>query len=350
MFFITLLAIFTTLVISLIGTPIARRLAIRFKLYDSPNHRTVHNGSTPKLGGLSIYFAFTAGLIIYTLFTNEARLLAGLLIGGSLVLIVGLFDDIHNLSCYRKLIGQTLAAVIAVWFGFTVEAVYLPSGVSLQLGFLAAPISVLWIVSVTNALNLLDGLDGLASGFTIVAAFFILLGAVIFKNFEIAVTALILIAAALGFLRYNFAPAKIFMGDMGSLFLGYALACISLKAFTTPEGGSHAAVLIILFLVPLADTFLSIWRRVSQGRHPFSPDKKHIHHRLLSLGFSQTAAVVIIYAATFLCGVTGLVLFVADIKIALLLLGALLLFFLFGLIQLGCFDFLSGKEYSEEPG
>jgi len=347
---ITFVSVFTALIVALVFTPIAKKIAVRLKIYAPTNHRTVHSGSTPKLGGLSIFFAFTVGLIIFTFYTKEIRILGGLLMGGSLMLIVGLFDDLYNLSCYRKMTGQTLAAIVAVAFGFVVDTIYLPSGTVLHLGVWAAPLSVFWIVALTNAINLIDGLDGLASGFAIVVAFFVFAGAIIFDNLGIAATSLILIAATLGFLRYNFAPAKIFLGDMGSLFLGFALACISLKAFTLPETGSHVAVLLVLFLVPLADTFIAILRRVREGRHPFSADKKHIHHRLLDLGLSQTGAVLIIYAATFLCGVGALVLFVADTQMALMLLAVILLFFFLAFAQLGCFDFVTRREYSKELG
>lgn len=347
---IALLPVIATLIISLLATSVAKKIAIRLNIYAPTNDRTVHNASTPKLGGLSIFFAFTVGLIILAFVTRDVKTLSGLLVGGSMMLIIGLFDDLYNLSCYRKMAGQTLAAIVAVAFGFLVDTIYLPSGAIVHLGVWAAPLSIFWIVALTNGINLLDGLDGLASGFVIVVASFVFLGAIAFHKLGIAATALILIAASLGFLRYNFAPAKIFMGDMGSLFLGYALACISLKAFTMPETGSHAAVLLVLFLVPLADTCIAILRRVSEGRHPFSADKKHIHHRLLDLGLSQTAAVLIIYAATFLCGVASLVLFVADTYIALALLAIILLFFFVAFAQLGCFDFVTRREYSKELG
>lgn len=347
---VTLLSALSALVISLLCTPAIRELAIRFNILAWPNHRTVHKNVTPKLGGLSIYLAFTVGLTIFVFFTQEENNLWGLLIGGSLVLLVGLFDDIKHLSCYNKLLGQTIAAIITVYFGFTIDTIYLPSGISLKLGYWAAPLSVFWIVMITNAVNLLDGLDGLASGFSIVIALFVLIGATIYQNVDIAATSFILIAASLGFLRYNFNPAKIFMGDMGSLFLGYALACLSLKAFTLPNTGSHIAILLVLFLIPLADTSLAILRRVSYGRHPFGADKKHIHHRLLELGLSQTSSVLVIYAATFLCGLTSLWLFVADMRTALILLSGIFLLSLFALILLGCFDFLTRKEYSKKLG
>lgn len=345
---ILLVLILTTLGISLVSTPLARKIALRFNICASPNNRTVHKKPIPKLGGLSIFLAFAIGLIAHSYLTNDYKTLAALLVGGGFVLCVGLLDDIFHLSCYRKLIGQTIAAIVAVYFGFSINSFYLPAGLSIELGYWGGALSVLWIVSITNAVNLLDGLDGLAAGFTIVVALFILFAAVIFHNFEIAAIALILVAASVGFLKYNFSPAKIFMGDMGSLFLGFVLACLSLKTFTLLDSGTHLSALLVLFLIPLADTLLAILRRMVSGQSPFTADKKHIHHRLLGLGLSQTGAVLIVYSATFICGVLSLVLYVAGIRLALIILGGILLLTMMALVQLGSFDFLTRKEYSKK--
>ena len=215
---ITLISVAAALVFSLIATPLARRIAIRYHIFASTNHRTVHEVLVPQLGGLSIFMAFAIGVSISILFDQETDTLFGLLIGGGLGLIVGFVDDVYQLSCYRKLFGQTLAASVAVFFGFSINTIYLPWGISLELGYWATPLSVLWIVSITNAVNLMDGLDGLAAGFSIVIAIFVFIAAAIFHDLEVATAALVLVGATLGFLKYNFAPAKIFMGDMGSLF------------------------------------------------------------------------------------------------------------------------------------
>ncbi|MFQ5605419.1 MAG: glycosyltransferase family 4 protein [bacterium] len=345
---ITLLSVIAAFVLSLMITPLARRLAVRYKIFASSNHRTIHQGSMPKLGGLGIFLAFLTGFLIYAGATHKIDQFAGFILGSSAVLAVGLIDDIMHLSCYRKLCGQILAAVIAVFAGFKLQVVYLPFAVVLDLGIWSAPLSVLWIVSITNAVNLLDGLDGLASGFTVITALFVLFSAVIFQNLEIAALAVILIAATLGFLKYNFNPAKIFMGDMGSLFLGFVLACLSMQAFTTTAGGTHLSPLLVLFLIPLTDTLLAVVRRVMSGRSPFTADKKHLHHRMLAAGMSQTATVLMVYSATFVCGVLSLVLYMADVQLAVIMISGILLLNLLALVQLGSFDFLSRKEYSRE--
>lgn len=344
--FATLISVSASLAISLMLTPAVIKLAARLGVVASPNHRTVHKNCTPKLGGLGIFFAFAVGLLIFASFTKNPNQVWGLLAGGGAVLLLGLCDDIHGISCYRKLAGQTIAAIIAVYFGYKVDSIFLPFGLSLKLGYWALPMSVVWIVGITNAVNLLDGLDGLAAGFSIVVSFFVLLGAVMLQNYETAAVAFILIAASLGFLKYNFAPAKIFLGDTGSLFLGFILACLSFKAFHSPATGVALSVPMALLLLPIADTALAILRRLSRGRHPFEADKEHIHHRLLELGLSQTSAVLILYSASFICGVIGMTLLVVDTERSWLILTGLWLSLMLALNLLGCFGFLSRKEYA----
>ena len=345
-----LVSIAAALIISLICTPFARKLAIRYNIVALPNHRTIHNSTTPKLGGLSIYLAFATALIILAVYNQTMSHFGGLLLGGGIVLLVGLFDDILGLSCYRKLIGQTIAAIVAVYFGFVAETVYLPSGEALSLGLWAFPLSIFWIVGITNAVNLLDGLDGLATGFTIIISLFICAGAAMSQNYELAIVSATLIAACSGFLRYNFSPAKIFLGDMGSLFLGFLLACLSLKSFVVTGSGVHALVLLGIFMIPLTDTLLAIFRRLSNGRHPFWADKQHIHHRLLESGMKQVTAVLVIYGATILWGVACLLYFATNIQIGILLYSGLALLFLVALVHLKCFDFVNNKVTYKKSG
>lgn len=338
--YLALLLALATLLLALVLTPMARELAVRFDVHDSPNHRKIHKRSTPKFGGLSVFAAFALGGMGLAWFGGETPHLWGLLAASGCVVLVGLLDDVVNLNCYHKLLGQVLAAVVAVYFGFRVDSLYWAADASVALGLWAWPLSVLWIVGLTNALNLLDGLDGLAAGFAVIAAAFILLGAGLLLNYEMVVLTLILIAAITGFLKYNLNPARIFLGDTGSLFLGFVLACLSLQAFTLPYGDCLAGVPVVLFLVPLADTGLAIFRRLSHGRHPFWADRKHIHHRLLELGVSQNTAVFAIHAAAFLCGTTATLLLFLTPGRALLLTALLVVLLFLGLLFLGCFDFL----------
>ncbi|MFQ5676135.1 MAG: MraY family glycosyltransferase [bacterium] len=304
-----------------------------------PNHRTIHASSTPKLGGLSIYLAFMIALAVYLSFGNSLHTLWGLILGGSAVLLVGLFDDVRGLSCYRKLLGQVLAALLAVYFGFSIETIGLPNGSVLHLGLWAYPVSILWIVSITNAVNLLDGLDGLATGFAIIVSSFLGMAALVTQNFTAALASFVLLGAVLGFFRYNFPYAKIFLGDMGSLFLGFVLACLSLKVFTWSGSSVNVMSLLCLFMIPFADTGISVVRRISNGRHPFWADRKHIHHRLIDSGKSPRTAVLIIFAGSFLYGITSLLFLVTTLQIALLFFIGLSLVFVIALVQLNCFDF-----------
>lgn len=343
---VTLVSVILTLLTSLLLTPLARRVAIRFQILASPNHRTVHSKLTPQLGGLSIFIAFATGLGCLALYKGEMSFPWGLMISSGLVLVVGLLDDVYHLSCYRKLIGQLLAAIVAVYFGFTIDTIYLPVGISIELGYLALPVSVLWIISVTNAVNLLDGLDGLASGFSVIVGLTVLACSIAFSNAPIGAASLMLTVATMGFLKYNLSPAKIFLGDTGSLFLGFTLACLSIKAFSLPNTGSHIIALLVLFSIPLVDTVLSILRRISGGQHPFSADKKHLHHRLLLFGFGPKRAVLIVYFATFMCGISTLLLFVANVFLSTIVLSGLFAFSVYGLYRLSCFDFLQQRHDS----
>ena len=338
---VTIPSAFIALSASFLITPIIRKIAIRFKIFASPNDRTIHRKLVPKLGGVGIFVAFISGMLVYAFLTqNFQREFWGLLAGGAVVLFIGFFDDLYDLGCYRKLIGQTLAALIAVQFGFVIRAISLPLGGTWEVAFLGQAISVFWIVLLTNAINLLDGLDGLASGLVIFIALFLSLGAAFFGHLEMTTLAIILIASILGFFRYNSPPAKIFMGDSGSLFLGFTLGCLSLTAFSSPLTGTHFQLLLALFLIPLADTTLAILRRLFQKKHIFSPDKKHIHHRLLELGFSQSAAAIILNSATIICGVVAISLMRVSFTQSILLLSGLGFIAFIFLNKLRCFDFI----------
>lgn len=334
-----LIPVISAFVISLLLTPIVRKIAIRFKVYASPNHRTVHEEHKPKLGGLAMYVAFATGLLLYSWLEGDFRPALGLLAGGSVALFVGFLDDVHGLNCYVKLSGQTLAALVAVQFGFVFDKIYFPLGFIWEPGMLAVPLTVLWIVAVINAFNLLDGLDGLAAGFAILLGIFLISGALIHQHIHTAVFTGVLIAAAGGFLKHNFHPAKIFMGDSGSLFLGFSFAVLALRGYTVPGQGVHASVLIVLFFVPLMDTVIAIIRRVSQGLHPFTADRKHVHHRFLKLGLSHRLAVFALYGIALSCGMTSLILLVVHVYGALLILLMFVTIATIGLYLLGCFNF-----------
>lgn len=345
---LALFAAILSLIISLSLTPLVRILSLKFNVLAAVNHRTVHNEKTPKLGGISIFVAFLVGTFIF--FSGEvpqSDYYLGLVLGACVVAFTGFIDDTFHLSCYSKLVAETIAASIAVYFGIHFNSLSLPFLTHMELGWLTIALSILWIISITNAINLLDGLDGLASGFSIICGIFIIIIAGITKDLTVAAIAFILVTSTLGFLRYNFYPAKIFMGDTGSLFLGFILSCLSLKVFTFEFSGTHLGAMLVAFAFPITDTTLAVIRRIASGEHPFTADKKHIHHRLMDLGLNQSTAVLTIYAATIIFSISAFILISIEIKQAILFIIAIFTIFTVALFQLGCFDFLIIKIFKE---
>jgi len=300
-----------TIFIALGLTPIFRKAATRLNIFAQQNHRTVHTGDVPKLGGASIYLSFVFGILAIwliqpTRFSGSESQLIGLLIGSGILFVLGLFDDVMELGCNLKLAVELFAAFFVVYKGWNIEAVIIPGGSEIHLGVFSYPFTMLWIVGIANAVNLVDGLDGLAGGIALVAAIITMSVAAVFGNPLAIIISVILAGALIGFLRYNISPAKIFMGDSGSLSLGMILACIAISG-SAPRPSSVAMLVPILILgIPITDTLLAIVRRVRKGIHPFHADREHIHHRLLRLGISQAGAALFIVAIS---GILGLLAF-----------------------------------------
>ncbi|RED57652.1 UDP-GlcNAc:undecaprenyl-phosphate GlcNAc-1-phosphate transferase [Cohnella lupini] len=295
--------------LALVLTPLVKKLAIRIGAIDVPNQRKVHTRIMPRLGGVAIYAAFTAGLLLIlpfvpegTLSAYDRNLISAMLVGGTLIVLLGALDDKFDLSAKLKLLVQIGAACIVV-FGFDIKInlLNIPFGSAMQpLGeWLSIPLTIFWIVGVTNAINLIDGLDGLAAGVSGIAVATILVMGIIMGNTTVILLSAVLLGGIIGFLFFNFHPAKIFMGDSGSLFLGFALAMLSMLGFKQITIVSFVTPLLIIG-VPLSDTFFAIVRRWVQKKPIFAPDKGHLHHCLQQLGFSHRKTVLIIYGiATF---------------------------------------------------
>jgi len=291
-FYLLLMAI--PFLIALIITPMVRRAALRFGVFAVPNHRSMHNGKIPKLGGAAMFLSFVgAAFLCAVLFPARAAFLqllpASLLLGVTILMILGSFDDKYDLNCNLKLSVEILASLIAVAAGWRIDTAILP-GVELDLGWLAWPLTILWIVGVTNAINMIDGLDGLAGGISLVVSAMAMAVAGLYGNHLTLLVAPLLIGSVAGFLRYNIHPAKIFMGDSGSLPLGFALACLSIQSTMTVPGKAAVIVPLLMLSLPLTDTLLAIIRRIRRGIHPFHADREHIHHRLVRLGLSHGGA------------------------------------------------------------
>ncbi|RKO65669.1 MraY family glycosyltransferase [Desulfofundulus salinus] len=299
--------------ITLAATPWVRRQAFRWGAVDRPNARKVHKGVMPRLGGLAVY----AGFVTAVLATMQpTRSLYGLLLGMTLIMLLGALDDIRGLSPRVKLAGQVAAALVLLPLGVQVYFVTNPfNGHIIDLGWLGIPITIFWVVAVTNAVNLIDGLDGLAGGVSCIAALTMaVVGWTQWQVFgaagqrEIIMLALMLAAALLGFLRYNFHPAKIFLGDSGSMLLGYTLAVMAIMGLTKSVTAVSVLVPLVILGIPLLDTFFAVLRRYHRHRPIFQPDKEHLHHQLLALGLSHRQAVLVIYGISALLGASAVVL------------------------------------------
>lgn len=285
-------------------TPAVRALAFKTGVVDVPDERRVHKAPTPLLGGVAIFAAFIIPTL-WLLIRSWNSELAGLVVGGLIVLAVGILDDIYDIRPIQKVLGQVAAAVVAYGFGIRIEWVTNPFGGMVYLGLWSFPVTVFWIVAMSNIVNLMDGLDGLASGVSAIASATMAMVAINKGQTQVALLALALSGAGFGFLKYNFNPAKIFMGDAGALFLGYGIAVISTLGALKGAATLALAIPVLSLGVPILDTGFAIVRRFSQRRPFYVADKDHVHHRLLALGFSQRQVVLLIYAVTALLGLSA---------------------------------------------
>jgi UDP-GlcNAc:undecaprenyl-phosphate/decaprenyl-phosphate GlcNAc-1-phosphate transferase len=321
MIFFTLIICF---MISILITPLVKKLAYKIRATDRPNNRKVHQTLMPRLGGLAIYIAFLAGFILLQPVNPYST---SIIIGSGIIVISGILDDIYELSAKLKLMAQIAAAAIIVLYGgLQITFINLPFGGLFEFGYLSIPFTVLWIIGITNAINLIDGLDGLAAGVSSIALVAISGMAFIMGNLYVVTIGSILLVSTIGFLYHNFYPAKIFMGDTGALFLGFMISVLSLLGFKNITFVSFIVPIIILG-VPISDTIFAILRRIINKQPLSAPDKSHLHHCLLRLGYSHRETVLIIYAMAALFGLLAIVFSQAKLWGAMLL-GAVLLFFI----------------------
>jgi len=333
MLFSLLLIISITLASSLIFTNIARKVAIRFQIGDMPNPRKVHKQFMPYLGGVAIVLAVIVGtaasVFLVPIIAGKVPTHYYILgIACSFITLVGLYDDIKGLKFSTKFYCQIAAAILVVIGGFQFDTIYLPVFGSINLGAFSFIFTLLWIVFITNAMNLLDGLDGLASGVAVIIFAIFAVIAMQSGRTLVALVNVLLIFANLGFLKYNFHPASIFMGDAGSLFLGFSISVISLEIGRIGHSNTLNMIIPLTVLtVPVLDTAVSFFRRASKHMHPFMADKEHIHHRLMTIGFSHKNAVIVIYFISFVSGLIGISFLWLNVEgiITILFIGAILL-------------------------
>ncbi|OCS86819.1 glycosyltransferase family 4 protein [Caryophanon latum] len=313
-------------VASILLTPLVKKLAFKIGAVDAPNHRKVHARIMPRLGGLAIYFAFLIGYIFLKVTTGfETEYGTAILIAATIIVITGVIDDMREISAKAKMLGQFAAALIVVFVGgIQIEVINLPFGGTIDFGLLGIPLTILWIVGITNAINLIDGLDGLAAGVSTIACITLAVMAMIMGNGFVIAMASILAAASLGFLLFNFHPAKIFMGDTGALFLGFMISVIALLGFKNVTIISFI-IPIIMLGVPISDTFFAIVRRLRTGKKWSDPDKSHLHHCLLNQGFTHRQTVLIIYGIAAMFGLAAIIFSMAKVWGAIILIAVILL-------------------------
>jgi len=299
----TILAFFASFITVLLVTPLVMKLAVKIGATDKPNHRKVHAKVMPRLGGLAIFIGVVVGYFVGGLHNHQ---ITGITVGGLVIILIGILDDKYELSAKVKLIGQIAAAGVVVVSGLTVEFIHLPKIGVVEFGVWAIPITIFWIVGITNAINLIDGLDGLAAGVSVIVIGTIAVMAGLAGKEMILLIALIFMGSTIGFLFFNFHPAKIFMGDTGALFLGYGIAILSLLGLYKSVTLFSFVVPILILGVPIFDTTYAIIRRIVNKKPIGSPDKSHLHHRLLAVGFSHRNTVLVIYALGFVFSASAL--------------------------------------------
>jgi len=315
-------AFVVALLVSFFLTPVVRRVALRYQIVDQPGSRKVHQVAVPLLGGIPIFIGFSVALVAHL---PMGRPLIGVLIGGFLALCLGLCDDLWSIRPGLKILGQIGIGVLTYYSGFSIGFVSNPIGGGLiHLGGVALPITVLWIVAIMNTINLIDGLDGLAAGVVAISALFLCIVAIGMGQSFAALMAVAVVGASLGFLRFNFAPAQIFMGDSGAMFLGYMLSVISIIGVLKSTIAFSLLIPIIVLGVPIFDTIFAIFRRLRHRRALWGSDMEHIHHRLLRRGMSQRRATLFLYGGSSFLGVlaicvsvfTGLVAFLSLVGLS----------------------------------
>lgn len=314
-------------VLSYFFTPPVKNFAHKVGAIDVPKDaRRMHKKPIPRLGGLAIYGGFLCSILI---FGQLDETMLCVLLGAAIIVALGIFDDVLALGAKLKFVVQIVAAAIPVCIGDLQIGLFtnlnpLSDTPFVHLGILAVPATIIWIVGITNAVNLIDGLDGLAVGVSSIAAITMLAVALLTGNMPIAITMAALAGACIGFMPYNLNPAKIFMGDTGSTFLGYMLATVSIMGLFKFYAVISFAVPFLILGLPIFDTANAIIRRVAAGRSPMSPDRGHVHHKLIDMGFNQKQAVAILYAISATLGLIAVVLTSSgEVKAIVLLLAVL---------------------------
>lgn len=324
--------VIVTLLASLILVPIVKKVATHVGAMDEPNARKIHKVPMPRLGGLAIYLAFLLGYMLYGEISTQ---MLSILIGGFLLILIGFIDDINSVPARYKLIVQIVAATIVVLYGdLSFSEVSLLGHKIYFNEFWGSLSSIIFIVAITNAINLIDGLDGLAAGIS--SIYFLTIAIIAFILNRIGgldvIISLIMLGATLGFLVHNFPPAKIFMGDSGSLFLGFMISVIALLGYKVTTFTSLIVPIVIL-AIPIFDTIFAILRRLLKGQNIGVADKEHFHHQLLKMKYSPIKSILIIYAIDIAFAAVSIFYILGDNQIAIAIYVALMILLLFVVLK-----------------
>lgn len=305
----------TAFAITNVMTPVAMKVSIKLGAIDQPKARGMHKKPMPRMGGLAIYVGFMLTVFLLYRFVQygETRKLIGFMIGASMIVVLGMVDDVCDLPAKLKFFVQIIAALVAIYSGIRIHVVMWP--VTHVLLTLSGPITLLWIVGVTNAVNLIDGLDGLAAGVSSIAAFCLMILCILTGDETAVVLTAALAGSCLGFLPRNFNPAQIFMGDTGATFLGYTLAVTSILGVFKGYAILALVVSMLCLGFPIFDTLFAITRRLAKRQPIMQADRGHLHHRLIDRGFSQKQAVMILYGISIFCGAIAILLAVKNAKV-----------------------------------
>ena len=305
-----LLALVAALAVSFLATPVVKTFAYKVGAIDVPkDNRRMHKVPIPRLGGLAIFSGFMVSVLLFVPITPELR---SILLGAVIIVVLGVVDDILALPAMLKFVVQIIAALIPTLGGVRILAFSNPNIFSENLywvlGGLSIPITVLWIVGITNSVNLIDGLDGLANGVSAISATTMLMIALLISEAQVALVMAALVGACVGFMPYNLNPAKMFMGDTGATFLGYILATMSIQGLFKYYALVSFVVPFLILGLPIFDTAFAFIRRIAHGQSPMHADRSHIHHRLIDMGLNQKQAVATLYVISAILGLSAVVL------------------------------------------
>ncbi|MFI3173582.1 MAG: MraY family glycosyltransferase [Bacillota bacterium] len=302
--------------VTLWTTPFAKWLSFRFGAIDYPKDRGVHKEPMPRMGGVAMVIGFMVSVSLVYFLDNpliHTKEFLGFLIGAAIIAILGAFDDIKNLPAKLKFCVQIIAALIVIFSGTRIEIVLWP--VTATLETLSVPITLVWIVGVTNAVNFIDGLDGLAAGVSSIAALSLMILCILTGSTTAVFLTTAIFGVCIGFLPRNFNPAEIFMGDTGSTFLGFVLAVTSIIGVFKGYALLAVGVSVLCLGLPVLDTLFAMLRRIAKGQSVMQPDRGHLHHRLIDYGFSQRAAVLILYGVSIILGGTAIFISFTDARV-----------------------------------